>query len=209
MREFIISLAGRKRNNQASRVNRRKSASDGIIRKLLLPVSEYRDLIFSRACFIFELYCLEMPGPRAFTTETTKATAFIEGRGVSFVIFPRVCLVKSSMDRSVKGKQTSAEHTVRIRGIQNKNTVLWIAPSADNRREKVNGTRYQITRNSSRCPVRWQPGNTSVRVTMNRDLKIWSLFEKRGRGGTKREEPISRVRWIVLNANSNEVERLD
>lgn len=160
MREFTVSLAEYKRNNQASRVNRRKSASGGIIRKLLLPVSEYRNLIFSRACFIFKLYCPEMPG--RVRLRWTKATAFIEGRGVSSVIFPRACLIKSSMGRSVKGKQTSAEHTVRIRGIRNKNTVLWIAPSPDNRREKVNGTRYQITRNSSQCPVRWQAGNTSV-----------------------------------------------
>lgn len=39
--------------NQASGTNRRKSASSEMIRKLLLLVSEYRDLIFSRACSIF------------------------------------------------------------------------------------------------------------------------------------------------------------
>jgi len=45
------------RYNQASDANRRKNALSEMIRKLLLLVSEYYDLIFSRICFIFKLYC--------------------------------------------------------------------------------------------------------------------------------------------------------
>jgi len=53
------SLWQNARYNQASDANRRKSASSEMIRKLLLLVSEYRDLIFSWTCFIFRLYCQE------------------------------------------------------------------------------------------------------------------------------------------------------
>lgn len=59
MREFMVSVAQDARYNQAAGANRRRSASSEMIRKLLLLVSEYRDLIFSRACFIFRLYCRE------------------------------------------------------------------------------------------------------------------------------------------------------
>lgn len=48
MREFMVSIAQDARYNQASGANRHKSASSEMIRKLLLLVSEYRDLIFSR-----------------------------------------------------------------------------------------------------------------------------------------------------------------
>lgn len=173
----MVSIAQDARYNQASGANRHKSASSEMIRKLLLLVSEYRDLIFSRACFIFGLYCRE--GCSGCVRSLHDVTA--NRSGVSSVIFPRGCFIKSSTEWSVKGEQTSAEYTARAAGIQNKNTaVLWIAPSFGNRGEKVNGTRYQITRNSSRCPLRWQLGNTSV--TMSRDLKIWSLVaRKKGR----------------------------
>jgi len=59
------------------------------------------------------------------------------GSGVSSVIFPRGCFIKSSTERSVKEEQTSVEYTACASGIQNKNTaVLWIAPSHGNRKGK-------------------------------------------------------------------------
>lgn len=137
------------------------------------------------------------------------------------MIFPRGCFIKSSTEWSVKGEQTSAEYTAGAAGIQNKNTaVLWIAPSLGNRGRgggKVNGTRYQITRNSSRCPLRWQPGK--YERSCCHDLKIWSLSarkkngdkdgdKERVAGGEARRGENNRDFSFMLRANSSEVARL-
>lgn len=100
------------------------------------------------------------------------------GSGVSSVIFPRGCFIKSSTEWSVKGEQTRAEYTARAGGIQNKNTaVLWIAPSLGNRGGKgqwhslsdnpklLSMSSSMTTRKYERCHESWFKNLISRRKT--------------------------------------------